>query len=124
MSETEPKKVIYTITSLSITKIKRGNIELDAMEPNRNRLVGYYFDLETAQKCVENDWGAFDEAGYYNTIVIEKVYPGLYNIGAFDEKDAHIQYEWWYRHERKPHSKWVACEKPNFGVSVCNFGIG
>ena len=42
------------------------------------RVVGYYEDLETARKCVEENWGDIYEDGYYKYAVIEDVEPGLY----------------------------------------------
>lgn len=42
------------------------------------RTVGYFEDLETAKKCVEENWGDIYEDGYYKYAVIEDVEPGLY----------------------------------------------
>ena len=42
------------------------------------RVVGYYEDLETARKAVEENWGDLYEDGYYKYAVIEDVEPGLY----------------------------------------------
>ena len=42
------------------------------------RTVGYFEDLETARKCIEENWGDIYEDGYYKYAVIEDVEPGLY----------------------------------------------
>jgi hypothetical protein len=42
------------------------------------RVVGYYEDLETARKCIEENWCDLYECGYYKYAVIEDIEPGLY----------------------------------------------
>ena len=42
------------------------------------RVVGYFEDLETAKKCVKENWGDIYEDGYYKYAVIEDVEDGLY----------------------------------------------
>jgi len=42
------------------------------------RVVGYYEDLETAKKCLAENWCDLYECGYYPYAVIEDVEPGLY----------------------------------------------
>lgn len=43
------------------------------------RIVGYFLDLDTAKKCIEENWCDLYESGYYKYAVIEDVEPGLYN---------------------------------------------
>ena len=43
------------------------------------RTVGYFLDLETAKKCIEENWCDLYENGYYKYAVIEDVEPGLYS---------------------------------------------
>ena len=76
--------------------------------------------LKKASKCVEEDWGAFCEAGYYNFIVIERNVEGLYNIGAFEGVEEN---EWWYKHDDEKNC-WVKCKKPKVLNGLCNFGMG
>lgn len=120
------KKCIYTITSLFLeldkekSKLNKKSIKHLNWKQYRDRIVGYYFDLDAADQCVTEDRGGFSEAGFYNYIVIEKVNVGLYNIpkNKFDS-----QFEWWYRHNDK-RNKWERCKKPMLVNHVINFGIG
>lgn len=46
----------------------------------RSRLWGYFRSLETAKTAVMENWGLnFDEAGYYNGAIIERVSEGYCN---------------------------------------------
>ncbi len=54
------------------------------------RIVGYFLDLETAKRCIEENWGDLYENGYYKYAVIEDVEPGLY--GSIHSKP--IFYKW------------------------------
>ena len=114
--------LIYTITSLFIKNVKNENREVvgQSIESGHCRMVGFYADLQTAMKCVEEDWAGFDEAGYYNYIVIERMVEGLYNISGFDLAKPS---EWWYRHDYEAR-KWVPCEKPKCLVGTVSFGMG
>ena len=42
------------------------------------RVVGYYLNLETAKRCIEENWADLYEDGFYKYAVIEEVGPGLY----------------------------------------------
>lgn len=84
------------------------------------RLVGWYSDLETAQKCVDEDWAGFYEAGWYNYVVIERMVEGLYNLSGLC---LDRQTEWWYRYDNNT-GKWVPCDKPECLKGVVNFGLG
>ena len=103
--------VIYTITSL--VEDNNGDIVED-------RVVGWYSDLKIAKQCVEEDWADFDEAGYYNYVVIERNVEGLYNINGFE---LDIQTEWWYKFD-DDNNKWVVCEKPDWSVGIVGWGLG
>ena len=112
--------IIYTITSLHIKNVRNEKKEVvgHIMEHRDCRTVGFYADLETAKKCVEEDWAGFDEAGYYNHIVIEKMVEGLYNLQGLDDP-----VEVWYRHDYESR-KWVPCEKPKTLFGTIGFGLG
>lgn len=116
----EPQ-IIYTITSLYIKSIRNEFREVvgEIMETGRCRTVGFYTDLEKAKKCVEEDWGAFNEAGYYNYIIIERVVEGLYNLNGLDLNDESVG-EHWYRYE----NKWIPCQKPKMLFGTIGFGLG
>lgn len=106
--EKEPEIVIYTITSLYL----KNPDDVQFRKDYRSRLVGIYKTLEKAKQCVEEDWASFDEAGYYNYIVIEGLWEGCYP-GLGD-------HEWWFRYDYD-NRKWVSCEKPKGLVQVVNF---
>ena len=42
------------------------------------RVVGFYEDFATAEKCILENWGDIYEDGYYKYAVIEALEPGLY----------------------------------------------
>lgn len=44
-----------------------------------HRVVGFYEDLETAKKAVEENWCDLYEDGYYKYAIIEEHTPGLYS---------------------------------------------
>ncbi len=43
------------------------------------RVVGFFEDFATAEKCVLENWGDIYENGYYKYAVIEALEPGLYS---------------------------------------------
>lgn len=45
-----------------------------------HRVVGFFDDLETAKKAVEENWGDLYEDGYYKYAIIEEREAGLYSI--------------------------------------------
>lgn len=113
------RAVIYTITSLGVDKVKRdGKVKyIYDWKNHRSRLVGWYTSLEEAKKCVENDSMGFDEAGYYNFIVIERVVEGIYNMGGHGlDKIC----EWWYTYTEDGEI-WVECKKPKIFKDTCDF---
>ena len=113
--------VIFTITSGYVKPIREGETVV-GRRPEWNKLatVGFFSDLATAQKCVEEDWGGFEEAGYYNFIVIERTVEGLYNISGTNDNT--IQTEWWYLFDHKER-KWKASEKPNWSLGIIGWGL-
>ena len=116
------RTVIYTITSLYIggDDVKENGLSVSRLLRLKQRLVGYYSDLERAKECVQHDWGSFSEAGYFTHIVIERVVEGLYNIAGFDLDN---QSEWWYSFNTELR-KWVPCKKPDFLAGCVGFGLG
>ena len=59
-------------------------------QPECSRVPGYFEDLDTAKKCIEENWGDLYEDGYYKYAVIEDVEPGLYKSSESDP----IFYKW------------------------------
>jgi len=112
------QKEIFTITTINLTE---GVVLLDDIDfkEYRDRCVGYYFDLETAKKCVSEDWGALNEAGYYSHLVIERLPEGLYPGCRYEEK----QTEWWYYRDYEK-NEWISCLKPKSVLGVISFGMG
>ena len=51
--------------------------------------VGFFTELETAKKVVEENWGDLCECGYYHYAIIEEIHEGLY---AFFENP--LIYKW------------------------------
>ncbi len=98
---------------------ENGEVDPEWFKRLRTRTVGYYFNLETAKKAVEEDWAGFDEAGYYNFIIIEEMREGLYPSADVEEK------EWWYYHNSNI-GKWVPCDRPKTErlEGVVGFGVG
>ena len=116
----EKEIVIYTITSLYTAKPDLDNMTVIGQLEYRSSLVGFYRSLDKAKQCVEEDWADFDEAGYYNYVVIERNVEGLYNINGFE---LDIQTEWWYKFD-DDNNKWVVCEKPDWSVGIVGWGLG
>jgi hypothetical protein len=126
---TQHRAVIYTITSFYIKKVYEGVLVRDEdgemieeqdvgemIEWGRTSNVGYYTSLERAQQSVENNYGHFDECGYYNYIMIESVVEGLYNLAKYDIIVE--QTEWWYKYDRGE-ERWIPCCKPKCFCNVC-----
>jgi hypothetical protein len=108
---------IYTITSLYITEHATRFDQID-FKQYRDRIVGFYFDKETAIKCVEEDWAGFSEAGYYNYIVIEELCQGIYPCVS-SKDDRHV----WFYHDDDL-NKWIVCDKPKCLKNTIGFSIG
>ena len=45
--------------------------------------VGFYYELETAQQAVKDNWTDINEKGSYNAAIIVKKSPGLYPIANY-----------------------------------------
>jgi len=103
----EERLVIYTITSLC-----------SPGGPTLPRCCGYYTSLEKAKECVENDWGGFSEAGYYDYIVIEKVVEGLYNAWNAPDPVLDKQHQWWYTYDG---SRWITTDSPECYKNLVDF---
>jgi len=95
------KNPIYTITTL------RGSLY------DRNRCVGFYHELETAIKAVEDNEMDINEMGYYHYAVVEKVNIGIYNF----EMEEHW-FKWW------PEKGYVPIDKPDNFKRIVSFGMG
>jgi|ADurb_Leu_01_Slu_FD_contig_123_22720_length_22427_multi_4_in_0_out_1_18 hypothetical protein len=104
---------IYVVTTMHIA-------DRWLNEPKRfyalmnNRPVGWFFRLEDAITCVEENWNDIYECGGYNLAVIEEVWQGLY---------PHIEREIWFHWDRKK-KKYMKIEKPKCVEGTIAFGIG
>ena len=67
-------KYYFIATYGDIKKDKLGWLD----DGGRCRVVGFYEDFATAEKCVLENWGDIYEDGYYKYAVIEAIEPGLY----------------------------------------------
>ena len=76
-----------------------------------HRCFGFYCDLESAVDAVESNSGNFDEAGYYNYLLIEEVSEGVWQLTS----NIH-----WY----KWNDGWELIERPKWARGLCNFSIG
>lgn len=83
-----------------------------------SRTVAWFSDLETAQKCITENWGDIHETRY-NYASVEETHSGLYPL---IEKEH--WYEWYEDSNKIGDGKYISCEKPERLKNVCNFGIG
>lgn len=98
------KEPIYTITTVRSPSLN-------------SRCVGFFHELETAIKAVEDNDLDISEEGYYHYAVIEKVGPGFYNLSNIDVEEHEIWFRW-------RNGGYDNCFKPDqFKRTVC-FGIG
>ena len=118
----EERLVIYIITTIYIRKVKdevKREFLTEIVDPGRTYHPGWYSSLEKAKECVEKGWGALDECGYYNHLVIERVVEGLYNLSGDDlDKDT----TWWYKYDHEG-DRWVPCEVPKVFGCGNSFGF-
>ena len=78
-------KLYFIATCCDIKKDKLGWLDYGG----DHRVVGFYEDLETAKKAVEENWCDLYEDGYYKYAIIEEQEPGLYSTC-----DKPIFYKW------------------------------
>jgi hypothetical protein len=100
---------IYTVTTLKTVYGYKNPVHTYELGC---RCVGFFMELEDAQKEVENNSMDIYEEGYYPFVVIEAVYEGIYGITAK---------EWWYQ--------WIdngykPIDKPKSLKNTVAFGIG
>jgi hypothetical protein len=98
-----PEKMIYLVTTLQFADATRNS-----------RCVGFYFDLEDANRLVFNNGMDIAEEGYYRYAVIEEKGEGTYRM---------VSNEWWFKFDRGV-NQYVRCSKPEKLHNVCCFGIG
>jgi hypothetical protein len=80
-----------------------------------DRTPGFFFSLEDAKKCVEENRGDIHEM-VYKYIVIEEFGPGLYYLPDV---------EFWYKWEGDNKTgKYVECDKPSEYEQIVCFGLG
>ena len=85
----------------------------------KNRTPGYFFKLEDAIECVEENWGDIYE-GSYKHVVIEAMVEGLYPM-AIDRIKGEIWFEWKGTWDDGGYER---IEKPECTKNICNWGIG
>ena len=111
-------KYIYTISQVGKTNhlfsIYRNGGSDRTIDSCDIRCVGWYNNLKDARKSVENDDGLFNEAGYYQYIVIEKMREGIYPCAKI---------RWWFEYNDESHS-WLPIDDPDFSNGIVNYGIG
>ena len=112
--KTELPGIIHTVTTLH-TEYDPG---MDQTNVVRSRCVGYFFDIEKARQCIEENWGDIYENGHYNMAVIETVRPGIY---AYPRPE--VWFTWMKRSQTDQGYKLIA-EKPEGLKNVVGFGIG
>lgn len=87
------------------------------LDPKRFRTIGFFTEKEVANRCVLEDWGHLNEAGYYNWACVEKIPSGLYPIIRTEES---LFYKYNYDEDR-----WERSEAPDFEYDRCGMsGIG
>lgn len=97
------RKVIYTVTALKVN-LRSGRII-------RSRVWGWY---PTKDLAFSSSFIGDEEAGYYNTWLVERVTAGFPYCGKEDR--------WWFRLNRK--RKVVPMADPKCFSHVCNFSMG
>jgi hypothetical protein len=119
MSEV-PHKKIFVITAIKFGYKKRRNIDGEVKRYFtiiRERVWGWFADLETTQKAVDENWMDMYENGHYPWIVIEKTPEGICSIGPVSE--------YWYKWSGDDKTgKYKPTKKPKSYNNVVGFGIG
>lgn len=117
-------KPVYSVVTLYFTeiekfhaKLKKNVLDID-FKNFKSSNVGFYYELAKAKQCVEEGWGSLDECGYYNHLVIQRTFEGLYNLRNFGLAG---QSEWWYRLNNGKGRTWISCRKPKLLKSIVNF---
>lgn len=102
--------MIYTVTTLKTIYGYRNPVHTYELGC---RCVGFYYELEDAQRAVEQNHCDINENGYYPFCVIETAKQGMYNIGCMEEN--------WYQWKK---GRYEQIEKPESLKRTCGFGIG
>ena len=90
---------------------------------DRIRVWGWFSDLETAEKCVLENWTDMYECGYYNRAVIEEMPEGVCVISRY-HKWYKIEYLDKEEFDQVDSYKITEIEKPEIYKNVCNFAMG
>ena len=69
-------KIYFVATCRDIKKDELGWLDYGGA----HRVVGFFPDMETARKAVEENWCDLYEDGYYKYAIIEEHEDGLYSI--------------------------------------------
>lgn len=104
---------IYTVTTL------RGALAGDT------RCVGFYHNKAHAVAAIEHNDFDINECGHYNFAVVEKVMPGLYNLGVLDQLESldDPEFQTWFQWHYGD-KKYKPCKKPEPLKNTVSFGIG
>ena len=110
------KKEIYVITM--IQKLKPSAKSDLFLEDAGERIVGFYFNKDTAFKRVKENAVDINEAGYYPYALIEKIEEGIYNP-AFQEGED----RWLFQYNEKKNC-YEQIPEPEFLHNKCGFSMG
>jgi len=111
----EDRRIIFLVTTIDfgMKALSVGpNIGKKIFSILDIRTVGWFPFLESAQKCVEKNFGDIYECGSYPWVVIEEVPFGLYPPTT----------EWWYTWKKGEGYK--PAKKPKQYRNIVCFGIG
>jgi len=123
-------KVIYTICTIEnlgsyISPYEIANLKEYFRNKQYTRTPGFYFNLEEAQQCVEENWGHISEVSYKH-VVIEEMTEGLYG-----GKNVGNNREWWYQWQGDwENGKYILVKKEDLKkidesiMQTVNWGIG
>ena len=133
----EEPKVIYTVCTIENLDSKASpygghgprdeekrfscvDIKNYLRDEESNRTPGFFFKLENAIKCVEDNCGDIYE-GSYKHVVIEAIPEGLYGTGNVGDKDREIWFEWEGSWDEGGYKR---IDKPECTKCIINWGIG
>lgn len=80
------------------------------------RTFGFYYDLETARKALNENWCDMHEC-LYMYAVIEKMYPGIHPDCYLDTD---IE---WYQYDKEKDGFFLI-DTPKHSVNLCNYALG
>jgi hypothetical protein len=87
----------------------------------RNRTVGYFFSKEEAFKAAERSGTGYNEAGYYEYVIIENFKPSPW-CHSWPEDGECVRYFFRYDYGKDVYVKLE--EEPEWAQRIINFGLG